>query len=142
MHQRERYWGLRHFWSVLQLAYEQVISNHQSLLHRGGWNCISLKKEHSYEGCCNNCKYKCINPLYNAVCLATLCRFLSPEGPFHFFGNIYVENHSEAQKPPIISKPYYPKEIQTSPKCKLKPSIFQETCVQPLFVFDLFTLQN
>ena len=124
MHQRKRDWGLRNFGAILQFAHKQIISNQQSLLHRGGWNSICLKKERSYEGCRNYCKNKCIYPLKEAVGFTSILGFLSPERPFYLFGNIDVENYRKAQKPPIISKPYYPKEIKTSPKCKLKPSIF------------------
>ena len=60
------------------------------------------------------------------VCSGMLLPFLVslfPKVPVDLFGNEDVEYDTQTYEPPVVSKPYYPKNIEQSPECELCPTV-------------------
>ena len=81
------------------------------------------KKENIDECHYNDGKDDCIKPVKQNICLFAFLVLLLPEQPFHLFGDMVVKNRDKAEKPPIVSEPDNPYNIEDSPKCKPNPFI-------------------
>ena len=105
---------------------ERGLSGSLGPLHRRGRNpeCLEdedIERYHDYDG-----EDDGVEPVQPHIALLPLLVVLLPECPLYLSGDEYVENHCEAQKPPIIAEPYHPKEIEQTPESEFEPLILQE----------------
>lgn len=112
--------------AIGQLAYKQVVSCHQSTLHRRGGDTERLEDEDIERNHHNDGKDDGIEPVQPDIALLPFLVRLLPESPFHLAGDEYVENHRKAQQPPVIAEPYHPKEIQDAPDAETEPLVMQK----------------
>ena len=118
--------SLRQFGAIGQLAYKQVVTGHQGTLHGRGGNPESLEEE-DIEGHYHNYGEDYgIEPVQPYIVLLPFLIVLLPECPFYLPGDKDIENHEEAEKPPVISEPYHPEQVQDTPDSETEPLIMQE----------------
>ena len=112
--------------AVCKLAYKQVVSCHQSTFHRRGGYAESLENEDIERNNHDDGEDDGVEPVQPHIALFSLLIVLLPEGPLHLPGDEDIENHQEAEKPPVISEPDHPEEVEDTPDSEPEPLIMQE----------------
>ena len=105
--------------TVSELGHEEMVSGVQAAFHGRGRNLEGLEEENIDEGYHNHGEDDGIQPVQPHIVLFSGGVFLFPEEPLHFFGNEKVEEDAQAQKPPIVSEPDHPRDVQQGPESQL-----------------------